>query len=48
MRYISHSNGCDLVFASVKEKIPSQLFKAMVSRHIFDSSIAAKVEKDHN
>ena len=23
MRYICHSNGCDLVFSSVKEKIPT-------------------------
>ena len=23
LRYVAHSNGCDLVFASIKEKIPS-------------------------
>ena len=23
LRYIAHSNGCDLVFASVKEKLPA-------------------------
>lgn len=23
LRYICHSNGCDLVFASVREKLPS-------------------------
>lgn len=48
LRYVCHSNGCDLVFASVKEKLPAQLFKAMVSRHVFDSSLQAKVEKDPN
>lgn len=48
MRYIAHSNGCDLVFASVKEKLPTQLFKAMVGRQLFDSSIQARVDKDHN
>ena len=38
MRYICHSNGCDLVFASVKEKLPTLLFKAMLSRYLFDST----------
>ena len=38
MRYISHSNGCDLVFASVKEKLPTLLFKGMLSRYLFDST----------
>ena len=48
MRYIAHSNGCDLVFSSIKEKLPLQIFKAMVTKHIFDSSVLAKVERDHN
>ena len=48
MRYICHTNGCDLVFASVKEKLPSQLFKAMITRHVFDSTLQAKVERDPN
>ena len=39
LRYICHLNGCDLVFASVKEKLPTQLFKAMVTRHVFDSNL---------
>lgn len=34
LRYISHVNGCDLVFASVKEKLPAQLFKSMMSKHL--------------
>lgn len=48
LRYLCHMNGCDLVFGSVKEKLPSQLYKAMITRHLFDSSLQAKVEKDHN
>lgn len=48
MRYICHSNGCDLLFASIKEKLPTQLFKAMISRYVFDSDIPIKVERDHN
>jgi len=31
LRYIAHMNGADLVFASVREKLPSQLFKALLS-----------------
>jgi hypothetical protein len=27
LRYISHANGCDLVFSSVKEKLPGVLYK---------------------
>lgn len=48
MRYISHSNGCDLIFASVREKLPSQLFKAMITRYVFDQELQIKVERDHN
>jgi hypothetical protein len=49
LRYISHSNGCDLVFTSVREKVPGQLFKIMVSRFVFsDPTLMVKVDKDHN
>ena len=48
LRYISHANGCDLVFSSVKEKLPLQLFKAMITRHVFDSTVQAKLERDPN
>ena len=48
MRYIAHLNGCDLVFSSVREKIPSQLYRAMIQRHVFDTQIATKIERDHN
>lgn len=48
LRYVSHANGCDLVFASVREKQPAQLFKAMVSRHVLDSGSEGRVDRDHN
>ncbi len=36
LRYVSHSNGCDLVYASVVEKEASKLFRSMLSCHAFD------------
>lgn len=48
LRYIAHSNGCDLVFSSVKEKVPFQLFKAILNKHIFDPNIVIKIERDPN
>ena len=51
MRYICHANGCDLVFGSVKEKLPAQLFKSMLnlrSSPASDSHAPTKVERDHN
>lgn len=36
MRFLAHSNGCDLVFASVKEKVPSQLYRSLLMAHLFD------------
>lgn len=48
LRYISHANGCDLVFSSVKEKLPTALFKAMLGRYLGESAAAPKVERDHN
>jgi hypothetical protein len=48
MRHICHSNGCDLVFASVKEKLPAQMFKVMISRQVFDSGLQMKMERDPN
>jgi hypothetical protein len=51
LRYICHANGCDLVFGSVKEKLPAQLFKSMLtlrSSPASDSQAPAKVERDHN
>ena len=49
LRYICHSNGCDLVFTSVREKVPGQLFKIMLTRHVFsDPTLMVKVDKDPN
>jgi len=49
MRYISHAHGCDLVFASVKEKLPASLFKGMLAyRSTPQDSQQTKVERDHN
>lgn len=48
LRYICHAYGCDLVFASIKEKLPSTLFKAMLSRHLAPEAPLLKVERDHN
>jgi len=38
LRYLAHLNGADLVFASVKEKLPSQLYKAILTFSIFEGS----------
>jgi len=48
LRYYAHLYGCDLVFASVKERLPFNLFKSMVNRHAFDLSEKVKIEKDPN
>ena len=39
MRYIAHSNTCDLVFGSVKEKLPSQLYRAVLNSHAFETEV---------
>jgi hypothetical protein len=38
LRYIAHANGCDLVFASVKEKLPGVMYKAMLGRYLGDQA----------
>jgi len=48
LRYISHANGCDLVFASVKEKLPGAIYKAMLGRYLGDSGTGPSIQKDHN
>jgi hypothetical protein len=48
LRYFAHLYGCDLVFASVKERLPFNLFRAMLGRHAFDSGEKVKIEKDPN
>lgn len=47
LRYIAHLNGCDLVFASTKEKLPGQLYRAIVSHFVLDGGQLGKVEKSH-
>lgn len=47
MRHIAHQYGCDLVFASVKEKLPGQLYRALVSHFVFEGGPLGKVEKSH-
>ena len=44
LRCIAHSNGCDLVFGSVKEKVPSQLYRALLMAHLFDLPAGSNVE----
>ena len=47
MRYIAHVNTCDLVFGSVKEKLPSQLYRAVLNSHAFDSQVG-HIDMNHN
>lgn len=48
LRYIAHSNGCDLVFGSVKEKLPSQLYRSLLMSHIFDAPSQGNMDINHN
>ncbi len=48
LRYISHANGCDLVFASVKEKGPGQVYRAMLNKYLAPEQPLSKVDKDPN
>ena len=48
LRYIAHMNGADLVFSSVREKAPSQLYRALLSHHVFEGGPLGKVEKNQN
>jgi dynein light intermediate chain 2, cytosolic len=48
LRYIAHMNGADLVFSSVREKVPTQLFRALLSHHVFEGGPLGKVEKNQN
>lgn len=38
LRYLAHFNGADLVFASVREKLPAQLFKAILMSYVFEGA----------
>ena len=36
LRYVAHSNGCDLVYGSVMEKEASKLYRSVLQCHAFD------------
>jgi len=44
LRYIAHSNGSDLVFASVKEKLPSVLYRSLLMSHLFETPPSVSME----
>jgi len=48
LRYIAHMNGADLVFSSVREKVPSQLYRALLSYQVFEGGPLGKIEKNPN
>ena len=48
LRYIAHLNGADLVFGSVREKLPSQLYRALLNYHVFEGGPVGRVEKNPN
>ena len=39
LRYMAHVNTCDLVFGSVREKLPSQLYRAVLNSHVFEHDV---------
>ena len=47
MRYIAHQNTCDLVFGSVREKLPSQLYRAVLNSHAFETEVG-HIDMNHN
>ena len=44
LRYIAQANGCDLVFSSVKEKLPSQIYRQLLMSHLFDLPASSNME----
>lgn len=44
LRYIAHQYGASLVFASVREKVPSQLYKALLMANVIEGSPVGKME----
>lgn len=48
LRYLAHLNGASLVFASVREKVPSQLYKALLMSSVVEGSVVGKVETNQN
>jgi len=41
LRYIAQANGCDLVFSSVKEKLPSQIYRQLLLSHLFELPVTS-------
>ena len=51
LRHIAHSNGCDIVFASVKsmlEKTPGQLYRHLLMSHMFDTPVERAMDANSN
>jgi hypothetical protein len=48
LRHISHANGCDLVFASVKENKGSSLYRSLLNYFCFEDGTLAKADKNPN
>lgn len=40
LRYLAHSNGCDLVFASVRDKVSQKRYKAIMNSYAFDMPLS--------
>jgi dynein light intermediate chain 2, cytosolic len=48
LRYLAHLNGASLVFASVREKVPSQLYRALLMSHIVEGAQIGKLDTNSN
>lgn len=48
LRYLAHSNGADLVFGSTREKVPSQLYRRLMSDFVFDSTQTINPMMNHD
>ena len=48
MRYIAHTNGASLVFASVREKIPSQYYKTLLMAQVQEGSKDGTIQTNPN
>ena len=48
LRYIAHLHGASLVFASVREKVPSQLYKVLLMSHVVEGTAIGKVDTNSN
>ena len=48
IRYIAHTNGCDLVFSSVREQQPLKVFNNHLSNVIFEVNTQGTVDTNSN